>query len=69
MRTEQFKETKKSKYGYHKRTFVACDDGSRICIMCLGDIDGCLNEYGPLKSTGHCYNCGLTVEKVEVIRG
>jgi hypothetical protein len=54
-----------SKYGFAAKCFVACDDGSRICIGCLGEIDGCLNEYGPVRKYGECYHCGFKVEQVK----
>jgi len=53
---------KESKYGHKARVFVACDDGSRICIMCLGEtIDGPLDRYGVTKKHGRCYHCEFEV--------
>ncbi len=43
--------------------FIACDDGSRICADCLGEIDGVRDQYGPAQKYGECYNCGLKVER------
>jgi len=54
---------KPSRFGYTVKLFIACDDGSRICNECLGEIDGCRDQYGPVQKYGECYNCGLKVER------
>lgn len=46
-----------------RTVFVACDDGSRICDECLGEVDGVRDQYGPARKYGSCYNCGLAVER------
>lgn len=52
---------------YHTKVkgmvFVACDDGSRICDACLGEVNGCRDQYGAPQKHGTCHNCGLVVER------
>lgn len=43
--------------------FIACDDSSRICHPCLGEVDGVRDQYGPALKYGECNNCGLKVER------
>lgn len=51
-----------SKYDHKLRVFVACDDGSRICAGCLGEVNGAVDQYGPTRKHGECYHCGFKVE-------
>lgn len=43
--------------------FVACDDGQKICHECLGEVNGCRDQYGAPQKYGTCYHCGLVVER------
>jgi hypothetical protein len=52
---------KESKYGHRAKVFVACDDGARICIMCLGEVNGPLDLYGVTRKHGRCYHCEFEV--------
>ena len=51
-----------SRYGHKQQLFVACDDGARICIGCLGEVNGPLDRYGHVRKDGRCYNCEFEVE-------
>lgn len=61
--------TRASKFGYRRAQFLACDDGSQICIQCIEPVSGRYDQHGPSTNVGECHNCGLRVQMAEWIGG